>query len=83
MSVPDVDLKNLLAGPGFFALKQRLLLFCDSMESIADLDLSKLSKVTLGEEIAGRVWAAKKVRGLLQELGVIDNFKRVKDRTFE
>lgn len=79
-----IDAQNLKKYPEFYALKQIMEGFCDEMESIRDLDMSEVSRATLGEEIAGRVWASKKVRDLLSSLGLVDKSKpRTVDRTGE
>ena len=79
-----IDAQNLKKYPEFYALKQIMEGFCDEMESIRDLDMSEVSRATLGEEIAGRVWASKKVRDLLSSLGLVDKSKpRTIDRTGE
>lgn len=80
----QIDIQNLKKHQEFWALKKALEEFCDEMESIKDLDLTEVSRVTLGEEIAGRVWASAKVRDLLSSLGLIDKTKpRIIDRTGE
>jgi len=79
-----IDAQNLKKYPEFYALKMEMVKFCEELESIKDLDLSTQSRVTLGEEIAGRVWAAKKVRDMLSTLGLVDKTNpRIIDRTME
>lgn len=79
-----IDAQNLKKYPEFYALKQIMETFCEEMESIKDLKLDEVSRVTLGEEIAGRVYAATKVRDLLSSLGLVDKSKpRIIDRTGE
>ena len=79
-----IDAQNLKKYPEFYSLKLEMERFCEEMESIADLDLSDVSRVTLGEEIAGRVWASKKVRDMLSTLGLVDKSKpKIIDRTGE
>lgn len=79
-----IDVQNLKKYPEFYALKQIMENFCEEMESIKDLKLDEVSRVTLGEEIAGRVYAATKVRDLLSSLGLVDKSKpRTIDRTGE
>ena len=79
-----IDIQNLKKYPEFWALKQTMETFCNEMESIADLKLDEVSRVTLGEEIAGRVYASTKVRDLLSSLGLVDKSKpRIIDRTGE
>lgn len=79
-----IDAQNLKKYPEFYALKQTMEQFCEELESIKDLDLSDVSRVTLGEEIAGRLWASKKVRDMLSTLGLVDKSKpKIKDMTGE
>lgn len=80
----NVDVQQLKKYPEFYALKQIMEGFCEEMESIKDLKLDEVSRVTLGEEIAGRVYASTKVRDLLSSLGLVDKSKpRIIDRTGE
>lgn len=79
-----IDIQSLKKYPEFWAFKQEMEAFCDDMESIADIKLDEVSRVTLGEEIAGRIWASKKVRDLLSTLGLVDKSKpRIIDKTGE
>lgn len=66
------DIQNLKKYREFHALKVYLEGFCEEIESIRDLDMENVSRVTLGEEIAGRVWASRKIRELLSTLGLVD-----------
>lgn len=78
------DLKNLTKYPEFYALKQELLKFCDKMDSISDIDLTKISRVTLAEEIYGRRFASEQIKELFDRLGLITSGdKKVIDKTFE
>lgn len=78
------DLKNLTKYPEFYALKQELLKFCESLDDISDIDLSKENRVTLNEEIFGRRWASDKVKAFLLKLGMVDQAGITKkDKTYE
>lgn len=79
-----IDAQNLKKYPEFYALKLEMERFCEELESIKDLDINTVSKVTLGEEIAGRLWASKKVREMLSTLGLVDRSKpKIIDKTGE
>lgn len=80
----QIDLQGLKKYQEFWALKKTLEDFCNSLDDISDLDLSDVSRVTLGEEIAGRRFASTRVRDLLSSLGLVDKTKpKTTDRTFE
>lgn len=72
------DLKELTKYPEFYALKQELEKFCDSMDNISDLE----GEIKL-EEICGRRFASKKVRNLLSDLGLIERNKPIISKTYE
>lgn len=78
-----LDINNLKRFQEFHALKMELEDFCDKLDSIADIDLSDKSRVTLTEEVYGRRWAAEKVRNLLFELGLVDKKYKTRDMTME
>lgn len=79
----NLEIKNLIKYPEFYALKQELEKFCDEMADISDIDLETQSRVSLNEEIAGRLWAAKKVTNLLFSLGLVERDTKKRDQTFE
>lgn len=74
------DLKKY---PEYFVLKQQLLKMCDELESISDLKIDGVSRVTLETEIYGRLWASEKVRNFLADIGMIQDMKAPKIKTFE
>lgn len=78
-----IDIQNLKKYPEFYALKQELEAFCDDMDSIEDIDLSGVSRVTLEQEIYGRRWASQRVRDLLSSLGLVDKKITKRDMTME
>ena len=78
-----VDIQNLKKHAEFYALKKELEEFCDKMDSISDIDLSDVSRVTLLEEIYGRRWASEHIRDLLSSLGLIDKKIIKRDNTME
>lgn len=78
-----LDINNLKKYPEFFALKQELEKFCDKMDSIDDIDLSDVSRLTLSEEVYGRRYASDKVRDLLSTLGLVDKQHKTRDLTME
>lgn len=78
------DVKNLAKYPEFYALKKELVNFCDKMDNISDINLTKESRVSLNEEIFGRRWASDKIKELLSNLGMVDQEDiRKQDKTFE
>lgn len=78
------DIKNLAKYPEFHALKKELLTFCDKMDNISDIELNRESRVSLNEEIFGRLWASDKVKELLSQLGMVDQSDiKKQDKTFE
>jgi len=79
----QVEIQNLKRFPEFYALKTELENFCDKMDSISDIDLSDVSRVTLLEEIYGRRWASVKIRDLLSSLGLVDKKITKRDMTME
>lgn len=79
----QVEIQNLKRFPEFHALKVELEAFCDRLDSISDIDLSDVSRVTLNEEIYGRRWASEKVRDLLSTLGLVDKKFTKRDMTME
>jgi hypothetical protein len=79
----QIDIQNLKRFPEFYALKVELEAFCDKMDSIEDIDLSDVSRVTLEQEVYGRRWASQKVRDLLSTLGLVDKRTTKKDMTME
>lgn len=78
-----IDINNLKKYPEFFALKQELEKFCDKMDSLDDIDLSDVSRLTLSEEVYGRRYASDKVRDLLSTLGLVDKQHKTRDLTME
>lgn len=78
-----IDIGNLKKYPEFFALKKELENFCDKMDSIEDIEIEKVSRVTLAEEVYGRRYASAKVRDLLSSLGLIDRKVIKRDATME
>ncbi len=79
-----IDAQNLKKYPEYYALKQEMEFFCDKMDSISDIDLSAVSRVSLEQEIYGRRWASQQVRELLSTLGLVDKTKpKMIDRTGE
>lgn len=78
-----LDINNLKKYPEFFALKQELEKFCDKMDSLDDIDLSDVSRLTLSEEVYGRRYASDKVRDLLSTLGLVDKQHKTRDLTME
>lgn len=79
----QIDIQNLKKYPEFWALKQYLEAFCERMDSIEDIDLAAVSRVTLEQEVYGRRWASQKVRDELSTLGLVDKIKTKRDITFE
>lgn len=79
----QVEIQNLKRFPEFYALKVELEAFCDKMDSIEDIKLSDVSRVTLTEEVFGRRWASEKVRDLLSTLGLVDKKFTKRDMTME
>lgn len=78
-----IDIQNLKKYPEFYALKVELEAFCDKMDSIEDIKLSDVSRVTLVEEVYGRRWASQHVRDLLSSLGLVDKRVTKRDMTME
>lgn len=78
-----LDIQNLKKFQEFYSLKKELEEFCDKLDSISDIDLSDVSRVTLNEEIYGRRWASEKVRDLLSTLGLVDKRVTKRDMTME
>lgn len=79
-----IDIQNLKKYPEFYALKKHFEEFCQKLDSISDIDLSKRSRVTLNEEIYGRRWASQAIKDELSSLGLVDKRSPiVKDRTME
>lgn len=79
----QIDIQNLKKYPEFYALKVELESFCDKMDSIEDIKLSDVSRVTLVEEVYGRRWASQHVRDLLSSLGLVDKRVTKRDMTME
>ncbi len=79
----QIDVQNLKRFQEFYSLKVELEEFCDKMDSIEDIDLSDVSRVTLTEEVYGRRWASQKVRDLLSTLGLVDKRVTKRDMTFD
>ena len=79
----QIDIGHLKKYPEFYALKVELEHFCDKMDSISDIDLSDVSRVTLLEEIYGRRWASVQIRDLLSSLGLVDKKVTKRDMTME
>lgn len=77
------QIQNLKRFPEFHALKIELEAFCDKLDSISDIDLTDVSRVTLNEEIYGRRWASEKVRDLLSTLGLVEKKFTKRDMTHE
>ena len=79
-----IDAQNLKKYPEYYALKQEMESFCNKMDSISDINLSDVSRVSLEQEIYGRRWASIQIRELLSTLGLVDKSKpRIIDRTGE
>lgn len=78
-----IDIQNLKKYPEFYALKQELEAFCEKMDSIEDIKLSDVSRVTLEQEVYGRRWASQRVRDLLSSLGLVDKKITKRDMTME
>lgn len=78
-----IDIQNLKKHAEFYALKKELENFCDKMDSIDDIDLGNLSRVTLAEEVYGRRYASNQVRDLLSSLGLVDKKINKRDATME
>lgn len=78
-----IDIQNLKRHAEFYALKKELENFCDKMDSIDDIDLSQVSRVTLAEEVYGRRYASNQVRDLLSSLGLVDKKFNKRDMTME
>lgn len=78
-----IDINNLKKYPEFYALKKELENFCDKMDSIDDIKLDDVSRVTLAEEVYGRRYASEKVRDLLSSLGLVDKKFNKRDMTME
>lgn len=78
-----IDIQNLKRHAEFYALKKELENFCDKMDSIDDIDLSQVSRVTLAEEVYGRRYASNQVRDLLSSLGLVDKKFNKRDMTHE
>ena len=79
-----IDVQNLKKHQEFWALKKTLEDFCDSLDDISDIELDRVSRVTLVEEVYGRRYASIKVRDLLSTLGLVDKTKpRIVDKTGE
>ena len=53
------------------------------MDSIDDIKLDDVSRVTLAEEVYGRRYASEKVRDLLSSLGLVDKKFNKRDMTIE
>ena len=79
----QIDIQGLKKYPEFFALKQELEKFCDKMDSIEDIDVTNVSRVTLAEELYGRRYASQKVRDLLASLGLVEKKINRRDMTME
>jgi len=79
----QIDIGNLKRYPEFHALKQELEKFCDKMDSIDDIEINVVSRVTLAEEVYGRHYASEKVRDLLSTLGLVDRKTVKRDATME
>lgn len=78
-----IDINNLKKYPEFYALKKELENFCDKMDSIDDIQIDEVSRVTLAEEVYGRRYASIKVRDLLSSLGLVDKKFSSRDLTME
>lgn len=78
-----IDIQNLKKYPEFYAFKLELEDFCNKMDSISDIDLDKVSRIDLANEIYGRRWASEKVTDLLSTLGLVDKTHIVRDMTME
>lgn len=78
-----IDIQNLKKYPEFYAFKQELEDFCNKMESLQDMDLSKNQRLSISDEVYGRKWASEKVRDLLSTLGLVDKTHIVRDMTME
>lgn len=84
MPPQNIDLKNIKKYPEFQMLKEKLEELCDKMDSIEDIDLENISRITIAEEIYGRQWAKKQVTEFLANLGLVESPRFVvKDNTHE
>jgi len=79
----QIDIQNLKKHAEFWALKKELEYFCDKIDNIDDIDLSKVSRVTLAEEVYGRRYASTKIKDLLSTLGLVDKKFAKRDMTME
>ena len=79
-----IDVQQLKRYPEFYALKMQMEEFCERMDSISDINLDDVSRVSLDVEVFGRRFASDKIRELLSTLGLVDKSRpRVIDRTGE
>lgn len=78
-----IDIQNLKKYPEFYALRQELEKFCAKMDDISDIDIDKVSRVTLEQEVYGRRYASDQVRDLLSSLGLVDKSHIKRDLTHE
>ncbi len=79
-----IDAQNLKKYPEFWALKKTMEAFCNDLDSLDGLEKDKDPRITLAEEVAGRIWAKGKITDLLSSLGLVDKSKpRVVDKTGE
>lgn len=79
-----IDIQNLKKYPEFYALKKHFEEFCAKLDSLEDIDLENLSRLTINEEIYGRRWASMKLKDELSSLGLVDKAKpKITDKTGE
>lgn len=79
----QIDIQSLKKHREFYALTTELEAFCNKLDSMEDIDLNDRSRVTLAEEVAGRLWASKKIRDFLLTLGLVDKTNIKINKTFE
>lgn len=79
-----IDIQNLKKYPEFYALKVELEAFCDKLDSLSDIEQAVDRRISIAEEVAGRIWARDQVRDLLSSLGLVDKSKpKIIDKTGE
>lgn len=79
----QIDIQNLKKHREFYALTTELEAFCNKLDSMEDIDLNDRSRVTLAEEVTGRLWASKKIKDFLLTLGLVDRANIKINKTFE
>jgi hypothetical protein len=79
----NIQIGNLKKYPEFYALRLELEDFCLKLDSLEDIELTKDSRISMAEEVSGRIWARDKVKDLLSSLGLIERKGRTIDKTGE